>query len=68
MAERTLSRVRQAQNLTKSGLARKAGLNQATVFGIESGRLNPYPSQLAKLARALGWMHDPALLLEEVDD
>ena len=39
---------------SKSELARRAGMNAATVGQIESGRWRPYRSQLAKLAEALG--------------
>jgi hypothetical protein len=35
-------------------------LNATTVGLIENGRLVPYPKQLAKLARALGWPPDAA--------
>ena len=35
-------------------LARRAGMNPATVGLIESGRFQPYESQLRKIAQALG--------------
>jgi ribosome-binding protein aMBF1 (putative translation factor) len=35
-------------------LARRAKMNAATVGLIETVRLQPYPGQLSKLARALG--------------
>ena len=39
---------------SQSQLARRAGINASTVSQIESHRWQPYPSQLAKLALALG--------------
>jgi transcriptional regulator with XRE-family HTH domain len=44
---------REARGWSRAELARQAGLNPATVGAIESGRLQPYESQLLKLARAL---------------
>ena len=45
---------REARRWSKSELARRSGLNHTTVGQIESGRFRPYPSQLRKLAFALG--------------
>jgi len=42
-------------------------MNQTTVGQIEAGRLQPYPSQLQKLAAALG-VDDPKDLLDETGD
>jgi hypothetical protein len=42
-----------------------AGLHQSTVCSMETGRLLPYPSQLEKVAQALGWTREPRELLEE---
>lgn len=39
---------------SKAELARCAGLNATTISLVESRRFRPYPTQLAKLARALG--------------
>ena len=52
--------------MVRAELARRSGLNAATVGQIELRRLQPYPSQLAKLAAALDWSGDPAALLDEV--
>lgn len=44
---------REQRGWSRAELARQAELNPATVGAIESGRLQPYESQLLKLARAL---------------
>lgn len=54
---------RKMKGWSQAELARRAGMHPSTVSLIESGRQVPYPSQLAKLAKALGV---PADLLEEV--
>ncbi len=41
-------------------------MNDSTVGQIENGVLLGYPSQVRKLATALGWGSDPKALLEEV--
>ena len=43
-----------ARKWSQAKLAREAELNANTVCMVESGRLRPYESQLAKLAGALG--------------
>lgn len=57
---------RLARHWSQSELARKAGLNAATIGAVERGRLVPYPGQLSKIARALKWEDTPEALLEEV--
>lgn len=54
---------RESRGWSRTELARRARLNPVTVGQIESGRLAPYPSQLRKLARALGLHADEAGLL-----
>ena len=54
--------------LSHGELARRAGLNPDTVSTIEAGRLDPHPSQLVKLARALGVDDNPESLLHDVDE
>ena len=50
---------------SRAELARRAGMNAATITLIENGRFIPYPSQLRKLAEALGVATDsPESLLE----
>jgi transcriptional regulator with XRE-family HTH domain len=63
-----LKRRRLLLGWSQSELARQAALNSATVCQIEAGRLKPYPSQLAKLARALGVPENPDSLLHDVHD
>ena len=45
---------RNQRGWSRAELARRAGMHPSTVSLIESGRLVPYPSQLDKLAAALG--------------
>ena len=45
---------RQARGWNKTQLARKAGIQAGELGKIEAGRVQPYPSQLRKLGRALG--------------
>ena len=53
--------------LTKSELARRAGLNQTTVIEATNGKRTPGAAQLIKFARGLGWpVERAAELLEEV--
>ena len=49
-----LTRERLARGWSQAELARRAGMNATTISLIESGRFQPYPAQLVKLARALG--------------
>lgn len=49
-----LKRLRERRGWTKAELARRAGMHSSTVGLIESDRLRPYPSQLERLAAALG--------------
>ena len=45
---------RKALRWSQSKLAAMSGVHATTISQIESGRLKPYPAQLAKLAAALG--------------
>ena len=66
---RRLQAEREAHRLSKSKLARLADLNPATITWAEARGFELYPSQLLKVARALGWPEDRAAeLLEEVSD
>ena len=49
-----ISIYRRLRGWSKSELARQAQMAPGDVGKIESGRLLPYPSQLQKLAEALG--------------
>lgn len=50
---KVLQTLRESRGWSRSELARRAHMHPVTVGVIESGRLVPYPGQLAKLARAL---------------
>lgn len=52
--------------LTQSKLGKRAKVATSDVSRIETGRLTPYPRQLARLARVLGVQ--PEELLLPVDD
>jgi transcriptional regulator with XRE-family HTH domain len=50
----TLIRLREDQVLSQRELARMAGLSQGTVWRLENGFAEAYPSTIRKLADALG--------------
>jgi len=57
---------REKHGWSRAELARRAGLNAATVGAIERGRLVPYETQLAKLAGALKVpVRKASILMEE---
>jgi transcriptional regulator with XRE-family HTH domain len=64
---KALKMKRLLRDWSQAELARQSGLNPNTVCQIEAGRLRPYASQLAKLARALGVDENPETLLSDVD-
>ncbi len=49
-----LRQIRQQKGWSQKDLADRAGVGQDTISGIESGRRQPHPSTLRKLADALG--------------
>ena len=49
-----LKRIREEKGWSRAELARRSGVNASTIGQIEAGRFTPYPTQLAKLAKALG--------------
>jgi len=49
-----LRRLRLHKGWSQQDLAGKSGVGQDTISGIESGRREPRPSTLRKLAQALG--------------
>lgn len=60
--------LREAKGWSRAKLARRAEMAAGDEGKIESGRLRPYPSQLRRLARALGVQVDRAeVLLEEAE-
>ena len=58
-----IQRRREELGWSRAELARRAVIHPSTVSQIENGRLRPYPSQLEKLAHALG-VSDPKSLAE----
>ncbi len=65
-----LTVLRLARGWTKATLARRAALAEADIGKFESGRLQPYDTQLKKLARALDVPVSAAasLLDTQIDD
>ena len=61
-----LETLRREKGLSKTALGKQCGIQYSMIGWIESGRFKPYPSQLEKLAKALG-VEDPQALLEEVE-
>lgn len=61
-----LTRERERLGLSKQALAQKARISPVYVSQGESGRRIPYPSELERLAEALGWQSKPEALLEDV--
>jgi transcriptional regulator with XRE-family HTH domain len=58
---------RQAHGWSQAELARRARIDQATQSRIEHGRVRPYPVELRRLARALGFaVKDADQLLDRV--
>ena len=63
-----IQKLREDRRLSRSGLARLARMHAATVGQIENRYIGkPYPSQLSKLAAALGYDGEPSELLSEVE-
>lgn len=65
---RQLQRLRQDAELNRRQLAALAELHPARVGGIEAGRITPPNTsvELRRLAAALAFEDDPAMLLAEV--
>ncbi len=61
-----LTRQREAREWTRRKLGALADLHPNRVGQIENERVRPYPVELERLARALGYKGDPAGLLCEV--
>jgi len=57
---------RERAGMSRAAVARVAEMNASSVGQIEVGRLRPYPSQLARIAAAIGWEGEPDGLLEEL--
>jgi transcriptional regulator with XRE-family HTH domain len=55
-----LTAIRTKIGMSKASLARAARIDQGQMSKIESGRVVPYPGELARLAEALHWPVDDA--------
>ena len=62
-----LTRQREGLAWSKRELGQRADLHPNRVGQIENERVRPYPVELARLARALGYHGDPADLVREVE-
>ena len=60
-----MTMLREQKKWTKAELARRTKMHPSGIGLIESGRLRPYESQLAKIASVLG-VRRPGSLLDEV--
>ncbi len=63
-----LTAAREAANMSKAALARKAELSIAAIQGYETGRRSPNAEQLGRLAKALGCSADYLLGLVSLDE
>ena len=61
-----LTRQREGFGWTKRELGARADLHPSRVGVIENGRVRPYPVELERLAKALGYHGQPEDLLEGV--
>jgi transcriptional regulator with XRE-family HTH domain len=61
-----MTELRKARGWSQAELARRTGMNQATVCHMEGGHFIPYASQLAKIAEALEVSKAEAAELMEV--
>jgi len=64
---RRITKLRQEAGLTKFALGILAHIHPSRVGQTENGHVVPYPVELERLARALGWEGEPAALLDEVE-
>ena len=62
-----LTEAREALGWSKNRLFRESGVANSDICKAESGIYKLYPSQRAKLAKALGFEGDPDDLLKEVE-
>jgi ribosome-binding protein aMBF1 (putative translation factor) len=63
---RTLEDHRRRRGWSRAELGRRARVDPSWLAKVEGGRVRPYPVQLRRLARALGWpSRDGAGLLDE---
>lgn len=62
-----MKKVRNEQGKSQAQVARDGDMHSTSVSMIEGGRLKPGKIQAEKIAKALQWEKDPALLFEEVE-
>ena len=62
-----MKKLRKEKGWSGSRLAREAEMNQSSISQIENGRINPYPIQIEKIAKALNWQGDPQELFAETE-
>lgn len=60
-----MTELRKERGLSMSAFARKAEMHVSSISQIEGGRLMPYPGQIMKIAAALNWEGNPAVLFQE---
>lgn len=65
MASFFMQDLRVQRGFSRAEISRRARMSASDVGKIEAGRLKPYPSQLARIARALGFDGDPAELMSQ---
>lgn len=58
---------RKHRGMSQAELARRAGINQASMSRIEAGKEPAYRNRGRRIAQALGWSDDPEALFIEVD-
>lgn len=58
---------RKHRGMSQAELARRAGINQASMSRIEAGKEPAYQNRGRRIAQALGWSDDPEALFIEVD-
>jgi transcriptional regulator with XRE-family HTH domain len=65
---RRLETLRRARGWTRTELGRRARVDNSRLAKIEAGRVVPYPPELRRLARVLGWSaRDSAGLLDQIE-
>jgi transcriptional regulator with XRE-family HTH domain len=67
MSVRRITYLRQEARLTKFRLGALANVHPSRLSQVENGHVVPYPVELERLARALGWQGEPAALLDQVE-
>lgn len=58
---------RKHRGMSQAELARRAGINQASMSRIEAGKEPAYRNRGRRIAQAIGWGGDPEALFAEVD-